>query len=209
MDMNQMTENMKQFMADWQKRMEEMQAQFSSGKLDAMDAFEKQKEQYRDALVKVKENLDKATEIGEEKLTELKTKLEELRLQLALGKADGMDAFEEQKKKIELAMHEFYILVKSNFNSSFLKGLELYDQQADAFKTSLEIIKLQFSLARMDARDEMAEKQKEIGEKMIELNQQFQQIQSTAFKNMEEMNAQLRENFEKMKAYAEGWMKKS
>ncbi|MFY8190395.1 MAG: hypothetical protein ACOVK9_05460 [Bacteroidia bacterium] len=206
--MNHITDNMKQFMADWQKRMEEMQSQFSAGKIDAVEAFEKQKEQYRETLLKVKENLDKGSEMAEEKLTEMKTKLEELRLQLSLGKADGMDAFEEQKTKIELAMHEFYVLVKSNFNSSFVKGLEIYDQQADAFKTSLEIVKLQFSLAKMDAKDEMAEKQKAISEKMIELNQQFHQIQSTAFKNMEEVNTQLRENFEKMKAYAEGWMKK-
>jgi hypothetical protein len=206
--MNHITDNMKQFMADWQKRMEEMQSQFSAGKIDAVEAFEKQKEQYRETLLKVKENLDKGSDMAEEKLTEMKTKLEELRLQLSLGKADGMDAFEEQKKKIELAMHEFYILVKSNFNSSFVKGLEMYDQQADAFKTSLEIVKLQFSLAKMDAKDEMEDKQKAIHDKMIELNQQFQQIQTTAFKNMEEVNAQLRENFEKMKAYAEGWMKK-
>lgn len=208
MDMNHITDNMKQFMADWQKRMEEMQSQFSAGKIDAVEAFEKQKEQYRETLLKVKENLDKGSEMAEEKLAEMKTKLEELRLQLSLGKADGMDAFEEQKKKIELAMHEFYIFMKGNFNSSFVKGLEMYDQQAEAFKTSLEIVKLQFSLAKMDAKDEMEVKQKAISEKMIELNQQFQQIQTTAFKNMEEVNAQLRENFEKMKAYAEGWMKK-
>lgn len=208
MDTNQMNDNMKQFMADWQKRMEEMQAQFASGKLDAVDAFEKQKAQYRESLVKVKENLDKGTQITADKLAEMKAKLEELSLQLTLGKADGMDAFEEQKKKIEVAMHEFYVLAKGNFDTTYLKGLELYDQQADAFKTSLEIVKLQFSLAKMDAKDEMAEKQKAIHDKMIELNQQFQQMQSTTYKNMEEVQAQLRENFEKMKAYAEGWMKK-
>jgi hypothetical protein len=33
-------------------------------------------------------------------------------------------------------------------------------------------------------------------------------MQNTAMENMELMNSQLRENFEKMKAFAEGWMKK-
>ena len=88
-----MTEQMKQFAADWQKRMEEMQMQFSLGKMDAVDAFEKQKEQYRNSLVTLKDNLDKATDMAEDKLAEMKVKIEELRLQLALGKADGMDAF--------------------------------------------------------------------------------------------------------------------
>jgi hypothetical protein len=208
MDTNKMTDQMKQFVSDWQKRMEEMQMQFSLGKMDAVDAFEKQKEQYRNSLVTLKENLDKATDVAEDKLAEMKVKIEELRLQLALGKADGMDAFEEQKKKIELAMHELYVAGKTNFNESYAKSITLFDQNADAFKTGLEIIKLQFSLAKMDAKDEFAEKQKEIGEKLVELNQQYKTIQATTMENMEAMNSQLRDNFEKMKAFAEGWMKK-
>jgi hypothetical protein len=60
----------------------------------------------------------------------------------------------------------------------------------------------------MDAKDEFAEKQKEIGEKLVELNQQYKTIQATTMENMEAMNSQLRDNFEKMKAFAEGWMKK-
>jgi hypothetical protein len=139
--------------------------------------------------------------VAEDKLAEMKVKIEELRLQLALGKADGMDAFEEQKKKIELAMHELYVAGKTNFNESYAKSITLFDQNADAFKTGLEIIKLQFSLAKMDAKDEF-------GEKLVELNQQYKTIQATTMENMEAMNSQLRDNFEKMKAFAEGWMKK-
>ncbi|MDZ4669158.1 MAG: hypothetical protein SGJ00_14920 [bacterium] len=208
MDTNKMTDQMKQLVSDWQKRMEEMQAQFTSGKVDAVEAFEKQKEHYRNSLVTIKENLEKGTDMAEEKLAEMKSKLEDLRLQLTLGKADGMDAFEEQKKKIEIAMHELYIAGKANYNEAYAKSLNLLDQNAEAFKTGLEIVKLQFSLAKMDAKDGLAEKQKEIGEKLVELNQHYKTMQTTAKENMELMNSQLRENFEKMKAFAEGWMKK-
>jgi thymidylate synthase len=208
MDAKQFSDQTKQFVSDWQKRLEEMQMQFSLGKMDAVDAFEKQKEQYRSMLLTFKENIDKGTGMAEEKAAEMKAKIEELRLQLTLGKAEGMDAFEEQRKKIELAMHELYIANKGNLDAAYNKSLTLFDHNAEAFKTGLEIVKLQFSLAKMDAKDTMEEKQKEIGEKMTELNQQFKTIQSAAIDNIDDMNRQLRENFEKMRAYAEGWMKK-
>lgn len=208
MDTNQFTEQMKAFVSNWQKRLEEMQIQFSLGKMDATEAFETQKNHLRTLVQTMKENLDKGTDVAEEKLTEMRTKLEELRLQLALGKADGMDAFEEQRKKIELALHEFYYAGKQQANEAYNRNLELFDQNATAFKTGLEIVKLQFALAKMDARDEAAEKQKEIHQKMQELNQQFKTIQQTAMNSMDDMNKQLRESFEKMRVYAEGWMKK-
>jgi hypothetical protein len=127
---------------------------------------------------------------------------------LGQGKVVGMEAFEAQKEKIETAMQDFYELGKKNFSEAYQKSLTMFDHNAEAFKTGLEIVKLQFSLAKMDAKDEMADKTKAIGEKMTELNQQFKTIQDEAKNNLEEMNQQLRNNFEKMKAYAEGWMKK-
>jgi hypothetical protein len=60
----------------------------------------------------------------------------------------------------------------------------------------------------MDAKDEAEEKRKELNDKIVELNNQFKGMQQTAMDNMEEMNRQLRDNFEKMKVYAEGWFKK-
>lgn len=208
MDTNQMKDQLKDFANSWQQRLEEMQLQFSLGKMDASETFEKQKDQLRGMLVSMKENIDKANDLAEDKATEMRTKLEELRLQLALGKADGMEAFELQRKKIELAMHEFYQAGKQQFSSNYEKGLEMFDRQSEAFKTGLDIVKIQYNLAKMDAKDEAEEKKKELNEKIVELNNQFKTMQATAMENMEDMNRQLRENFEKMKVYAEGWFKK-
>ncbi len=159
-------------------------------------------------LENMKENLDKGADLAEEKAKEMKIKIEELRVQLALGKAEGMDAFEAQRVKIDHAMNEFYQAGRKNFDESYKRSLAMFDHNAEAFKTGLEIVKLQFALAKMEAKDELEEKQKEIGEKMLELNQQFKTIQQAAMENMDEVNKQLRENFERMKAITEGWLKK-
>jgi hypothetical protein len=203
-----MKDQMKEFVSSWQQRLEEMQVQYSLGKMDASETFEKQKDQLRGMLVSMKENIDKATDLAEDKAAEMRNKLEELRLQLALGKADGMDAFELQRKKIELAMHDFYQTGKQHFSSNYEKGLELFDRQSEAFKTGLDIVKIQYNLAKMDAKEEVEEKKKELNDKIVELNNQFKTMQASAMENMEDMNRQLRENFEKMKVFAEGWFKK-
>ncbi len=208
MNAEQFNEQMKQFVTDWQKRLEEMQLQFTLGKMDASDAFETQKTHFRNMLENMKENLDKGADLAEEKAKEMKIKIEELRVQLALGKAEGMDAFEAQRVKIDHAMNEFYQAGRKNFDESYKRSLAMFDHNAEAFKTGLEIVKLQFALAKMEAKDELEEKQKEIGEKMLELNQQFKTIQQAAMENMDEVNKQLRENFERMKAITEGWLKK-
>lgn len=208
MDTKQFEEQVKQFATDWQKRLEELKQQFSQGKMDATDSFEKQKDNLRTLVVTLKENLDKATDVAEEKTKELKAKLEELQLQLALGKADGMDAFEIQKKKIELAMHEVYIEGKKTFNTNFNQALQLFDNNAQAFKTGLEIVKLQFSLGKMDAKDEAEQARKAINDKMNELTEQYKNMQQTAMKSLEDFNTQMKEGYEKMKTFTEGWMKK-
>ncbi len=208
MNTTQFEEQAKQFAADWQKRIEELKVQFSLGKMDAVDSFEKQKDNMRELVVTLKENLDKATDLAESKANELKAKLEELQLQLALGKVDGVDTFEAQKKKIELAMHEVYVEGKKTFSTHFDQMLTMFDNNAQAFKTGLEIVKLQFSLVKMDAKDEAENARKEIQEKMNELGEQFKNIQQSALQNVEDINKQMKESYEKMKTFAEGWMKK-
>ncbi len=208
MDTKQFEEQVKQFATDWQKRLEELKLQFSLGKIDATDSFEKQKDHLRTLVVTLKENLDKATDVAEEKTKEMKAKLEELQLQLTLGKADGMEAFEIQKKKIELAMHEVYLEGKKTFNVNFNQALQLFDNNAQAFKTGLEIVKLQFSLGKMDAKDEAEQARKAINDKMNELTEQYKSMQQTAMKSLEDFNTQMKEGYEKMKSFTEGWIKK-
>ncbi len=208
MDTKQMEEQVKKFAADWQKRIEELQTQFALGKMDAADAFEKQKDHLRSMVTGFKEQLDKSTDMAEEKLAALKGKLEELKVQLNLGKAEGTEAFELQKKKIEIAMHEVYVAGKEAFHKNYGQFLQLFDNNAQAFKTGLEIVKLQFSLGKMDAKEEAENARKEINEKMQELGENFKKTQQTAMQNIEEFNKQMKDGFEKMKSFAEGWMKK-
>jgi hypothetical protein len=196
-------EQMKEWMAEGRKRFEEMQVQFSLGKMDATDAFEKQKDFLKNAATQWKENLDKATDVAEEQGTKLKSKLDELMLQLNLGKAEGKEQFEEQKKKIEAALHEVYEASKKAYNENHDKLVKLFDSNAHAFKTGIEIIQLQFALAKMDVKEDMEKAGKEIGKKMEELSSHYAELQKNAMHTIEDWNKQMIEGYHKI----QDWMK--
>ncbi|MFN4993421.1 MAG: hypothetical protein ACK5FU_02065 [Bacteroidota bacterium] len=75
-------EQFKNWISEWKTRLEEMQVQFSLGKMDAIEAFEKQKDYLRSLVHMLKENIDKSTDMAEETATKVKASLEELQLQV-------------------------------------------------------------------------------------------------------------------------------
>jgi hypothetical protein len=201
-------DQLKNWMTEWQSRFEEMRVQFTLGKMDAVDAFEKQKEQMRNAMLSLKENLDKATDMSEEQMQKLKIKMEELQVQLALGKAEGADLFHEQKKKIEAAMDALKAESKNAYHKGFEQAMNVYDHNAKAFKTGIEIVQLQYALAKMDAKDDAEKIRKELTEKTNEMNALFTQGQQMFVAQMEEWNKQWQAGFDKMKDWAQQWSKK-
>jgi|688.fasta_scaffold60510_4 hypothetical protein len=201
-------EQMKAKMAEWQKQFEDMRTQFASGKMDAVEAFEKQKSHLRDAITTLKANTEKATDLTEEQLTKLKARMEELQVQLALGKADGMDAFHEQKKKIEHAIESLKQEGKETYNKGFEQALQMFDHNTTAFKTGLEILKLQFALGKMDAKDNAEELKAELNTKMNEMQNMMHEGQKIMTSQMQEWNKQWQDGYEKMKNWADQWTKK-
>ncbi len=208
MDSKKVEEQLKDFANQWRAKLEELQTQFSLGKMDAVDGFEKQKDTFKKLIATFKENLDKATDAAKDNVVNLKAKLEELQVQLSLGKAEGTDAFEEQKKKIELAMQEVFIEGKKFFNTNFDHAMQQFDNTSQIFKTGLEILKLQFELGKMDSKDKVDEFQKAMTEKMNEMSNHFKQAQEIGKQNLEGWNSLMKENYEKMKTFAEDWTKK-
>ncbi len=201
-------EQIKNWMSDWRKRFEEMQVQFSLGKMDATETFEKQKEMLRNAIVEWKSNLDKAGDKGEETVTEMKAKMESLMLQLNLGKAEGKDLFEEQRKKIELALHEIKVSAKTNYDEKFNEMMTVFETSSRAFKTGLEILQLQFALAKMDLKTDAKEMQEQVKDKIAEITNSYKELQQIGMQNLEDWGKQMQAGYEKMKTMSEDWLKK-
>ena len=113
-------ETIKGKLEEWKSDIESLQLTLHLGKADASDEFEKQKQNLSKWLTEAKEKL---VEIKDEKATDLKTKIEELELQAALGKAEGEDELKKQQK---------------NIHDGELKAQHVFDQSV--FLTSVTLI---------------------------------------------------------------------
>lgn len=88
------------------QEIEELSVQFNLGKAEAADKFESVKKDFHSKVNEWKIIGEQIKSTGKEKSQTLKSKLEELQVQLALGKAEAKDLFHEQKKKIMKSISE-------------------------------------------------------------------------------------------------------
>ncbi len=195
----------KQWIGEWKSRFEEMQVQLSLGKMDAITAFEEQKKLLRRAVTEWETELMRA---AKNEKADLEAKLEELKVQLALGKAEGLEKFEEQRKRIEKALQEVKAEGKKLYATNKDDFRELFENNASAFKTGLEVLQLQFSLAKLEAKGEAEDLKKQLAEKMEQLNTNWVDIQKSAEKNWNSWSQQAEEGLEKAKGWANDFLKK-
>ena len=84
-----------------------LEAQLIQTKDQALQRLEQRKQQLRDLLKQVQADVQMSKEMAAQAKSEVQAKLEHLQVQLALGKADARDTFEEQRTKILKALNEF------------------------------------------------------------------------------------------------------
>ncbi|MGZ3898715.1 MAG: hypothetical protein ACXVNM_01880 [Bacteroidia bacterium] len=87
--------------------------------------------------------------------------MEELRVQLALGKAEARDLYEESKKKFNAYIHEAKISLE-NFKDKATSG-------ASHIKPLLEALQLQLVLGKAETREVFEEQKKIITKSLLEL----------------------------------------
>jgi class 3 adenylate cyclase len=84
-----------------------LEAQLTQGKDQAVQRLEQGKQQLREVVTSVQADLRESKELAEHVKADVQATLDYLLVQLALGKADARDAFEEQRKQIFKALNEF------------------------------------------------------------------------------------------------------
>lgn len=190
-------EQLNRWMRDWNTKLERIRLNISLGKLDATEAFEEQKDQLRDHLAEWKSKADEVMAATQENADAVKKAYENLMLQLSLGKAEAVDTFVEQRQKIELALQDVYEKSKQSYGKSD-ELREAFNNNAQAFKTNLEIVQLQYALGKMEARDEAEKINKLLHEKMNTLQQEYYENYK---QDVDAWAKQMQEKYTKVKSW--------
>jgi hypothetical protein len=151
-----------------QREIDELALQLALGKAEARDKFEEIKQEFRKQVSEQKNLLAKASENFIS--PEVRAKIEALEVQLALGKADTKDIFEEQKKKITKALTSVEDAIHEQWKK--IQAPEFFSHEVEEFKLKLEILRLRFGLKKFEVREDyrtrMLNARKQI-EKMVSI----------------------------------------
>lgn len=105
-----------------------LEAQLTQGKDQAVQRLEQGKQQLREVVTSVQADLRESKELAEHVKTDVQATLDHLLVQLALGKADARDAFEEQRKQIFKALNEFETIADQKLTGMAFDSGRLWDE---------------------------------------------------------------------------------
>ncbi|HRK53199.1 MAG TPA: hypothetical protein PK185_04740 [Cyclobacteriaceae bacterium] len=136
-----------------QQEIDDLALQLSLGKAEAKEKFEGIKKEFRNNIGEFRRLLE---ETPHKLITpEIKKKVQELEVQLALGKAETKEEFEEQRKKL---LRSIALIEKSI--KKWLKNVDFppsIESEMEKFKLKLEIVRLKYSLKKFELRDDFKE----------------------------------------------------
>ncbi|HEU5292448.1 MAG TPA: hypothetical protein VFU05_17495 [Cyclobacteriaceae bacterium] len=132
-----------------QQEIDELALQFALGKAEAREKFEDIKRELQTRISEFKKSIENSA--AGILTSEQRQKLGELEVQLALGKAESIEAFEKQKKKILKALASAESATETWLAS--IKVPNHLQHDIETFKLKLEIVKLKFELKKFELTD--------------------------------------------------------
>ncbi|MCS6287778.1 MAG: hypothetical protein H8K10_02240 [Nitrospira sp.] len=105
-----------------------LEAQLTQTKDQAVQRLEQGKQQLREVVMSVQADLRKSKDIADHVKADVQAKLDHLQVQLALGKAEARDAFDEQREKIFKALNEFETIADQKLTGVAFDSGRLWEQ---------------------------------------------------------------------------------
>lgn len=157
-------QELKQLHAD----LDHFQVQLALGKAEAADRLEEIKRDASDFVHEVENQINIIETETKRDYAEVRKALDELRVQIALGKAEAGDAVRQQKKQI---LNGLSRLEKEIENSGILEHIEKpIDALLEKAKIKSEMLRVQMELGKYELRDGWEERKKQLEKKWNELS---------------------------------------
>lgn len=175
--------------------LEDLQVQIALGKSEAHDLFEDVKKKFNGFLHNAKQKIT----VSKEKKEKIRGDFDDLQVQLALGKAETLELFNEQKKKIFSAISK---LEKSmeNKTSVFAKDVEeKVKHEIERFRIKTEVLRVQFELGKLEAKEEFEKRKHEFAENIEKLKAKFTSQKKAAAKTRQLRHQEIKAAYKHVK----------
>ena len=180
-----------------------LEAQLTQTKDQGMQRLEQRKQQLRDLLKQVQADVQKSKEMAEQAKSDVQAKLEHLQVQLALGKADTRDMFEEQRTKILKALNEFESVAEQKLKGATFESGRVWDDLVGLTSTleaEFEALKGRFESERAKQQVMLESKKQELLTKLVLFKDQLKAKRVVVQAKADVLETDLREGLDQIKA---------
>ncbi|UKN03148.1 hypothetical protein K6119_06425 [Paracrocinitomix mangrovi] len=164
---------------------EGLQVQAHLGKAEAADKYEELKKKFDSFVFDTKSKFNNGKDKLEKVQEDIQNLFEELRVQLALGKADGIDTFHEQKKKITNKLRDIENKIKNN--PTLGKAYAIVLVEIEKFKVLLEWLEQKFNEGKDFAVENFEAGKKELNAFIDKVKDKFkEEPETTRWENFQD-----------------------
>jgi len=178
------------------------EAQLTQTKDEAMQRLEQRKQQLRDLLTQVQTDVQKSKEMAEQAKTEVRAKLEHLQVQLALGKADARDSFEEQRTKILKALTEFESVADQKLKGAAFESGRVWEDlvgRASTLEAELEALKGRCETEKTKQQVTLESKKQELLTELVSFKDRLKAKRASVQAKTDVFETDLREGLDQIK----------
>ena len=180
-----------------------LEAQLTQTKDQALQRLEQRKQQLRDLLKQVQADMQKSKEMAAQAKIEVQAKLEHLQVQLALGKADARDTFEEQRTKILKALNEFESVAEQKLKGVAFESGKVWEDlvgRTSKLEAEFEALKDRFESEKAKQQVTLEWKKEELLTKLVLFKDQVKAKRVAAQAKADVLESDLREGLGHIKA---------
>jgi hypothetical protein len=200
----------KEFRASFDKKLDALEhqalaleAHLTQTKDHAMQRLEQRKQQLRDLLDQVQVDVQKSKEMAAQAKLEVQAKLEHLQVQLALGKADARDTFQEQRAKTLKALNEFESVAEQKLKGAGFESGKVWEDLVDRTSTleaEFEVLKDRFESEKAKQEVVLESKKEELLAKLVLFKDQVKAKRVVVQAKADVLETDLREGLDQIKA---------
>ena len=200
----------KEFRASFDKKLDALEhqalaleAHLTQTKDQALERLEQRKQQLRDLLNQVQADVQKSKEMAAQAKTEVQATLEHLQVQLALGKADARDTFEEQRAKILKALNEFEFIAEQKLKGAGFESGKIWEDfvgRTSRLEAEFEAIKDRFETEKAKQQVTLEWKKEELLAKLVLFKDQLNAKRVVVQAKADVLETDLRQGLDQIKA---------
>ncbi len=180
-----------------------LEAQLTQTKDQAMQRLEQRKQQLRDLLTQVQVDVQKSKEMAEQAKSEVQAQLEHLQVQLALGKADARDTFEEQRTKILKALNEFESVAEQKLKGATFESGRVWEDlvgRTSRLEAEFEALKGRFESEKVKQQATLQSKKQDLLTELVLFKDQLKAKRLVVQAKADVLETDLRDGLDQIKA---------